>query len=115
MVKHVSLCAAVILTVAGSCLMAQADDTGVSIIHPLVRIGGRTCFDGHYHYGTGTSKKSRAEAMRASIRAWQEFTAFEYGSDWARYSRAARKRVGCSKESSTTWSCTAEAIPCRSR
>jgi hypothetical protein len=89
-----------------------ADDTGVASIHALRREGGRICMVDHWHFGSSGAQRSQGVAQRTAIRAWQEFTDFEYGSDWARFSRAAAKRVRCSRRSAG-WYCDVEARPCR--
>lgn len=92
-------------------IQAQADDTGFASMHDLRREGGRMCMSDHYHYGNGNGS-TKAAATRDAIGSWAGFTDFEYGSDWARYSRAAGKRVSCS-QSGGGWACQIEARPCR--
>ena len=91
---------------------AAADQTGLASMHALRREGGRLCMADHFHFGSSSSERSRAAAQRAAIKSWQDFTDLEYGSDWARFSRAASKRMGCSGGSGG-WSCNAEGRPCR--
>jgi hypothetical protein len=95
------------LTAAG----AQADETGLASSHVLRKEGGRLCMADHFHsgYGTGATK---AAATRAAIRSWADFTDFEYGSSWARYSRAASKSTSFTKEEKG-WGANVEARPCR--
>jgi hypothetical protein len=102
--------AAAALTVGGA--PSQADDTGLATIHALRREGGRLCMADHWHYGSSGAQNNQGTAQRAAIRSWQEFTDLEYGSDWARYGRAAGQRLKCSR-SSAGWYCDAEARPCR--
>lgn len=90
---------------------ATADETGFSDMHNQARVGGRTCMTDHYHYGNGTGR-TKALAQRAAIGSWQSFTDFEYGSSWARFSRAAGKRMSCSKTPSG-FDCQVEARPCK--
>ncbi|MDQ8698291.1 hypothetical protein [Hyphomicrobium sp. LHD-15] len=90
---------------------AAADDTGFAYMHDLRKEGGRTCFTDHYHYGSG-SGGSKAAAQKDAIVSWASFTDFEYGSDWARYSKAASKGVTCSG-SGGSFSCQIEARPCK--
>ncbi|HYD16161.1 MAG TPA: hypothetical protein VEA77_07155 [Hyphomicrobium sp.] len=90
---------------------ALADDTGFAYTHDLRREGGRTCFTDHYHYGSG-SGASKAAAQKDAIGSWISFTDFEYGSDWARFSRAASKGISCSKGGSG-FDCQIEARPCK--
>lgn len=99
--------------VAMSAMMApaSADDTGFAYIHDLRKEGGRTCFTDHYHYGSG-SGATKAAAQKDAIGSWVSFTDFEYGSDWARYTKAASKSVSCSG-SGGSFSCQIEARPCK--
>ena len=91
---------------------ASADQTGLASMHALRRERGRLCMADHWHYGSSGSERSRAAAQRAAIHSWQDFTDLEYGSDWARFSRAASHRLSCSR-SGGSWSCNAEGRPCR--
>jgi hypothetical protein len=90
---------------------AAADDTGFAYIHDLRKEGGRTCFTDHYHYGSG-SGATKAAAQKDAIGSWVSFTDFEYGSDWARFAKAASKSVSCSG-SGGSFSCQIEARPCK--
>ena len=89
-----------------------ADQTGLAGMHALRREGGRLCMADHYHYGSGGPASSQGGAQREAIRSWADFTALEYGSDWAHYGRAASARLKC-KRGSSGWYCDAEARPCR--
>jgi hypothetical protein len=95
------------------CGPAAAEETGVASIHPWVRMGHRTCLEGHFHDGSG-SGPTRGLAQREAIRAWINFTAWEYGSSWGSYGLAVHKRMGCSGGRGN-WYCSTEAIPCRGR
>ncbi len=88
-----------------------ADDTGFAYMHDLRKEGGRTCFTDHYHYGNGAGA-TKAAAQKAAIGAWASFTDFEYGSDWARFSRAAGKSMSCSSGGGGI-DCQIEARPCK--
>jgi hypothetical protein len=108
--RHLVLAVAAIGVVAA--FPAVADDTGLAVMHDLRREGGRTCFLDHYHYGNSSGMASRKAAETDAINSWASFVDFEYGSDWARYSRAASKSVKCDG-SSGGWGCQVEARPCR--
>lgn len=86
---------------------ASADDTGFAYMHD---IRGR-CMTDHYHYGSGTGR-TKAAAMRDAIGSWASFTALEYGSDWARWSKSAGKSASCSKDSGG-FSCSISSRPCK--
>lgn len=91
---------------------AQANETGVAqALHSLQKVGGRTCLVDHFHDGAG-SGSSKAEAMKAAIASWSDFTAWEYGTSWGRYAVARNKSANCSR-TSMGWNCNITAIPCR--
>jgi hypothetical protein len=90
---------------------ALADQTGLADMHALRKEGGRTCMSDHFHSGSSSAKGSRAAAEAEAIRSWAEFTALEYGSDWARYGRAGSRSMRC-KHSADGWGCDIEARPC---
>jgi hypothetical protein len=92
--------------------MALADSTGLASIHTLRREGGRLCMADHWHYGSSGVQATKAAAQRAAIRSWQDFTNLEYGTDWARYSRAHSRKMTCARASGGV-SCDVEARPCR--
>ena len=90
---------------------AIADDTGMSGMHAWQKVGRKTCYADHAHTGSSNGQKSKKSAMAAAIKDWQEFTAFEYGTDWATFNIANAKGTSCSQEASG-WSCTVSARPC---
>lgn len=95
----------------GQGVPAQAGETGVASIHSWVRVGGKTCLVDHYHDGSG-SGSSRSAAQAAAIRSWAEFTTWEYGSSWGRYSLAVGKSMTCDRGMGS-WSCNTSARACR--
>ncbi len=104
-----------IALLAGAAVAQQslrAQETGIAEIHSWVKVGRRTCMADHFHDGSGTGP-TRAMAERAAVRSWAEFTAWEYGTPWGRYSIAASRKATCSRGESTTWRCAVEARPCR--
>lgn len=90
---------------------ALADDSGFAYAHDLRKERGRTCMSDHYHQGGGTGSTKKA-AQADAIKSWQSFTAFEYGSDWARFSKAASKSMSCSAGSSG-FECNVQARACK--
>jgi hypothetical protein len=90
--------------------VTEAEETGIAGIHSWVRTGRKTCLADHFHNGSG-SGMTRPQAERAAIQSWVDFTAWEYGGSWGRYSLAANKKVDCAR--SESWSCDVEARPCR--
>jgi len=101
-----------IMLTALFCVAASADETGLASIHEWRVEGRKTCFVGHFHTGTtGGVKRSKKRAMRDAITSWEEFTAAEYGTDWARYRYAANRGATCDR-STSGWSCYVEGRPC---
>jgi len=94
----------------GTAGLAEAEDTGMAGIHTWVKMGRKTCLADHFHNGNGNGA-TRAQAERAAVQSWVDFTAWEYGGIWGRYAIAASKKVTC--ENSGGWSCFLEARPCR--
>ncbi|MCH9807306.1 MAG: hypothetical protein K0U74_06220 [Alphaproteobacteria bacterium] len=93
---------------------AFADDTGMAGIHSWKKVGRKTCLDGHTHVGNSSGQRTKKVALKAAIKDWQEFTAFEYGTDWAYFKRAHDRMKACSRDT-TGWGCSIEATPCNSR
>lgn len=106
-----ALTAVVSMSAAALVLPAMADETGLAATHSWRKEGGKVCFADHWHYGSG-SGPTRKAAERDAAAGWAGFTSFEYGSSWARYSRAASKKMSCS-QGSGGWNCNVEARPCR--
>lgn len=100
-----------VATLVASTVAAFADDTGVAGIHAWRQAGGRTCFEDHYHQGTGVGTTQRG-AMVEGIKSWESFTALEYGSDWALYSNSISKSATCSQGQSG-FECQISSIPCK--
>lgn len=92
---------------------AMADQTGMADMHDQRREGGKICLTDHYHQGTGAGRTKRT-ARAAAITSWQEFTAFEYGLDWA-YFRNAKSRGVSYDRTSNGWEAIVEGRPCRRR
>jgi hypothetical protein len=92
---------------------ASADDTGMAAsLHTLKREGKKVCLDGHFHSGSSAGVKDKKAALAEAIKSWAGFTAFEYGTDWANWSKAANKSANCSQGASG-WGCSIEARPCK--
>lgn len=65
----------------------------------------------HSHQWTATGHK-KVTAMADAVAGWTSYTSFEYGAHWADFDHAVSKSVKCTQDNST-WSCTAQARPCR--
>ena len=101
------------LVLAWPPVAVRADDTGVAqMLHGLKREGKRLCLDGHFHSGDSSGMPSRKAAEIEAIKSWAGFTAWEYGTDWAQWTRAANRSLDCSQGSSG-WGCKIEARPCK--
>lgn len=107
-----SLCAAVVAL--GLPLgEALADDTGVAqLLHSMRREGKRLCLESHFHTGSSAGAPTKKAAEVAAVKAWAEFTAWEYGTDWAQWVRAGSKKLACA-QSGASWGCEAEARACK--
>lgn len=108
-----SLAAALFAAMQIMPMSAVADESGMATMHDWRSERGITCLVAHFHSGSGEGRTKRA-ARRAAITSWQEFTAFEYGLDWAYYRHAGSKSIGYSK-TSNGWSATVEGRPCNFR
>lgn len=107
---RILISAALLITVcAGSA--ARADETGFASMHDQRRESGKLCMTTHFHNGSGSGATKKA-ALRAAVQGYVEYTAFEYGTTWARWSNAASKSVSYTKESSG-WGANVEARPCK--
>lgn len=108
-----SLVLAAMVGTTGFLPVAMADDTGVAqSLHSLRRERGRICLVGHWHYGSSGIQSSKRRARMEAIRSWADFTAFEYGTDWARWYRSHNRKVKCSRASGG-YRCDVEARPCK--
>ncbi len=101
----------VALVSLGAMGCALADETGFASSHTLRKEGGKLCMADHFHSGMGDGATKPA-ARIAAAKAWADFVDFEYGSDWARFGRAASVSVKYTK-AETGWTATIEARPCR--
>jgi len=89
---------------------AAEEGMGLAGIHDWVRIGGKTCMADHFHDGQGTGP-TKAQAQAAAIRAWVDFTAWEYGTRWARWQNSVSKSANCSGGRGNV-SCNVSSRPC---
>jgi hypothetical protein len=90
---------------------AAADDTGFATSHSMVKVGGKSCFADHAHSGSGDGK-TKGVALQAALKSWWEYTAGEYGSDWARWGKSAGQVVKYTKTESG-WSAYVQSRPCK--
>ena len=107
------LVAGALVAAASPVAVNAASETGLATsLHDVRREGGRLCLTDHWHYGSSGTENSKAAATKAAIRSWQDFTDLEYGSVWARFSRASSRKVGCS-QTGGGWVCNVEGRACR--
>lgn len=90
---------------------ALADETGLAGSHTLRKEGGRLCMADHFHSGSGDGATKAAARVQA-IKSWASFVDFEYGSNWARFGRAASVTTKYTK-ADKGWTATIEARPCK--
>ena len=81
-------------------------------LHEIKRIKNKLCMIDHTHTGASQNHRTKRKALRAAIRDWQSFTAWEYGKAWGNYRRAMNRQEQCFKLD-RTWSCNVGANPCR--
>jgi hypothetical protein len=105
---YASALALALVMAPGGAAVAQ---DGLAGLHTWVRVGGRTCMLDHFHDGSG-SGSTVAAAQRAAIRAWTDFTVWEYGGRWGSYAASVSKRMSCSG-SRGNYSCSTSSRPCR--
>ena len=98
-----------VLSAAPQRVVAQ-DGIGLAGMHAWLKVGGKTCMADHFHDGQG-SGASKAQAQAAAVRAWADFTAWEYGRRWARWQLSASKSENCSGSRGSI-SCNVSARPC---
>ncbi len=80
---------------------AVANDTGLAGMHDWRSERGKTCMVDHFHTGVGEGR-SKTLARSAAVKDWQAFTAWEYGTSWANFRRAASRGVNFTK-TETGW------------
>jgi len=112
MSKSVGRACALAVAVALGAAGAQSQETGIAEIHQWVKVGRKTCMLDHFHDGSGIGA-TRKQAEKAAITAWTEFTVWEYGTPWGRYTVAENRKMDCSRQSASSWSCAVQARPCR--
>lgn len=104
---------ATLFTVIAFAAPAIADDTGVAqSLHSMGRVGNRLCLLEHSHAGSSSGHPTEKAARAAAVKSWAEFTAWEYGTDWANIRKANRAQIRCS-QSSSGWGCDLDAYPCK--
>jgi hypothetical protein len=103
--------AIVCLGIVASPISVVAQGMGLEGLHDHRREGSKVCMADHFHDGSGIGK-SRKQAEAEAVRAWAEFTAWEYGLHWASYRNAGSKSMNCT-DTGGSWSCQTSARACR--
>jgi hypothetical protein len=99
------------LALAGAAQSVAAQEgMGLAGIHDWVKVAGKTCMADHFHDGQGTGP-TKAQAQAAAVRAWVDFTAWEYGRRWARWQLSVSKSESCSGNRGNI-SCNVSSRPC---
>jgi hypothetical protein len=89
---------------------AAQDGMGLAGMHAWLKGAGKTCMADHFHDGQGTGS-TKAQAQAAAVRAWADFTAWEYGRRWANWQLSAGKSANCSGSNGSI-SCNVSSRPC---
>src|SRR4029077_11125850 len=89
---------------------AAQDGMGLAGIHDWVKVAGRPCMADHFNEGQATGP-TNAQAQAAAIRAWTDFTAWEYGRRWARWQNSVSRSGSCSGTRGNI-SCNVTSRPC---
>lgn len=91
---------------------ATAQETGVAAIHAWVSLRGKTCMADHFHDGAGNGSTKRAAEI-AAVRAWQAFTAWEYGASWGDFRLSESRSLNCAAGDTGGVRCEVRARPCK--
>ena len=75
--------------------------------------GNKLCKVDHYHFGVGSVQNDLVSAKRDAVRAWESFTAFEYGRAWGSVSQSMHAKMNCKTGRAGGYSCNIKAKPCR--
>ena len=102
----------------GSAVTAtSAQSAGLDGLHGKIQIGNRLCMAGHKHHGAGSARGTREQALASATKSWGSFTALEYGSEWADFSKSTNQEIECRPSSSgpgpAHWTCSVTSSPCR--
>jgi|SRR4029450_5728848 hypothetical protein len=109
--KGVTAVVAGVLALGLAPISAVAQDgMGLAGIHDWVKVAGKTCMADHYHDGQGTGP-TKAQAQAAAVRAWTDFTAWEYGRRWAKWQNSVSKSGSCTGTRGNI-SCNVTSRPC---
>jgi hypothetical protein len=90
--------------------VAAQDGMGLAGMHAWVKVAGKTCMADHFHDGQGAGP-TKVQAEAAAVRAWADFTGWEYGRRWARWQLSASKSRSCSGSPGNI-SCNVSSRPC---
>lgn len=102
----------VIVSIAPASARSGSADTGLSVIHIQERVGNRICYSYHLHHSAGTGPTKRA-ALKAAVKRWNDFTAWEYGNAWGRFSRAVGRTSHCQRRADRSYYCSIKGRACR--
>lgn len=97
---------------------AAARDYGVDLIvnYGMKLPNGKVCrvILGHPHYHAGNAAdRSKARSQRKAIKAWRNYTVFEYGPGYGSWAASTKKSMRCSYDrEKRVWRCRAQSQPC---
>ena len=110
---HITMSATVAIAFTFMALTATpALSNALANMHTLKPVNGKLCMVNHPHYRESGTYRTKAQAQARVIRAWENYTRFEYGRAWARYDLSIKKNMTCVTGAGGT-SCTLVAHPCR--
>jgi len=96
----------------------SARDYGVDLIvnYGMKLPNGKICRvilgNTHMHAGNAADR-SKARSKRKAIKAWRDYTVFEYGSKYGKWAKARKRSIRCSYDrEKRVWRCRADAQPC---
>lgn len=104
-----------VLTIVGGAAPLNAGETGIAAIHAWHTVGRKTCIKDHWHYGNSSPRATKKEAEAEAIKGWEDFTGWDYGTDWMSYKLAESRASKCERvgTSGGAWTCQVEARACK--
>lgn len=73
----------------------------------------KQCKGNHVHWSKEMTAGTKKAAYAKAIQDWASFTGFEYGNKWIDFRIAKNQKVNCEKSGPSSWTCVANATPCR--
>lgn len=113
--KSLTLLVLGVLSISGGAAPLTAGETGIAGIHEWHTVGRKTCIKDHWHYGNSSARATKKEAEAEAIKGWEDFTGWDYGTDWMSYKLAENRASKCERAgtTATVWSCQVEGRACK--